>query len=197
MGQAASAASGCRLGRDSFRRCCPRNAVSARHRRSRRWPARRRWGPSDPCVGPWRRSSRRVASARAGGPPDPRTVRGRRGLGPIPAVECDACRRESPAVVQPRRLDALFGKRPKVGAQMFEQASRVVSGRYRLDHCDVVARARAFEAPSVGQRGSVISLDDVEDWSGVPAPAFRGRSPDVLDGVGGRVRGRAASGGVR
>ena len=48
----------------------------------------------------------------------------------------------------------------------------MVSDRYRLDHCDVVARARAFEAPSVGPRGSVMSLDDVEDRSGVPAPRF-------------------------
>ena len=77
-----------------------------------------------------------------------------------------------PRLYDHARLDALFGKRPEEGARMFEQAARVVSGRYRLDHCDVVARARAFEAPPVGQRGSVMSLDDVEERSGVPAPRF-------------------------
>ena len=55
---------------------------------------------------------------------------------------------------------------------MFERAARAVSRRYRLDHHDVVARARAFEAPPVGQRGGAMSLDDVEDRSGVPAPRF-------------------------
>ena len=53
---------------------------------------------------------------------------------------------------------------------MFEQAARAVSRSYRLDHHDVVARARAFEAPPAGQRGGAMSLDDVEDRSGVPAP---------------------------
>ncbi len=77
-----------------------------------------------------------------------------------------------PRLYNHARLDALFGKRPEEGARMFEQAARAVSGRYRLDHRDVVARARAFEAPAVGQRGSVMSLDDVEDRSGVPAPRF-------------------------
>ena len=47
-----------------------------------------------------------------------------------------------------------------------------MSGRYRLDHHDVVARARAFEAPPAGQRGGVMSLDDLEDRSGVQAPRF-------------------------
>ena len=77
-----------------------------------------------------------------------------------------------PRLYDHARLDALFGRRPEEGARMFEQAARAVSGRYRLDHHDVVARARAFEAPAVGQRGGVMSLDDVEDRSGVPAPRF-------------------------
>ena len=77
-----------------------------------------------------------------------------------------------PRLYNHARLDALFGRRPEEGARMFEQAARTVSGRYRLDHHDVVARARAFEAPPVGQRGGIMSLDDVEDRSGVPAPRF-------------------------
>ncbi|MCY4602066.1 MAG: hypothetical protein OXF27_19355 [Acidobacteria bacterium] len=74
-----------------------------------------------------------------------------------------------PRLYDHARLDALFGRRPEEGARMFEQAARAVSRRYRLDHHDVVARARAFEAPA-GQRGGVMSLDDVEDRTGVPAP---------------------------
>ena len=77
-----------------------------------------------------------------------------------------------PRLYNHARLDALFGRRPEEGARMFEQAARAVSRRYRLDHHDVVARARAFEAPPVGQRGGVMSLNDVEDRSGVPAPCF-------------------------
>ena len=77
-----------------------------------------------------------------------------------------------PRLYDHARLDVLFGRRPEEGARMFEQAARAVSGRYRLDHHDVVARARAFEAPAVGQRGGAMSLDDVEDRSGVPAPRF-------------------------
>ncbi len=77
-----------------------------------------------------------------------------------------------PRLYDHARLDALFGRRPEEGARMFEQAARAVSRRYRLDHHDVVARARAFEAPPAGQRGGVMSLDDVEDRSGVPAPRF-------------------------
>ena len=77
-----------------------------------------------------------------------------------------------PRLYDHARLDALFGRRPEEGARMFEQAARAVSRRYRLDHHDVVARARAFEAPPAGQRGGVMSLDDIEDRSGVPAPRF-------------------------
>ncbi len=77
-----------------------------------------------------------------------------------------------PRLYDHARMDALFGRRQEEGARMFEQAARAVSGRYRLDHRDVVTRARAFEAPAVGQRGGTMSLDDVEDRSGVPAPRF-------------------------
>ena len=77
-----------------------------------------------------------------------------------------------PRLYDHARLDALFGRRPEEGARMFEQAARVVSDRYRLDHRDVLARARAFESQAVGQRDGVMSLDDVEDRSGVPVPRF-------------------------
>lgn len=77
-----------------------------------------------------------------------------------------------PRLYDHARLDTLIGKRPEEGARMFEQAAQVVSDRYRLDHRDVAARARAFEAPPVGQRGGVVSLDDLEDRTGVPAPRF-------------------------
>ena len=77
-----------------------------------------------------------------------------------------------PRLYDHARLDALFGRRPEDGTRMFEQAARVVSDRYRLDHRDVLARARAFEAPPVGQRDGVMSLDDVGDRTGVPAPRF-------------------------
>ena len=77
-----------------------------------------------------------------------------------------------PRLYDHARLDALFGRRPEEGARMFEQAAWAVSERYQLDHRAVAARARAFEAPPVGQRGGTMSLDDIEDRSGAPAPRF-------------------------
>ena len=75
-----------------------------------------------------------------------------------------------PRLYDHARLDRLFGKDPAEGARRFDDATRVLCGRYRLDRSDVVSRARAFEAKPAGDRARVSALDEIEDRSGVPAP---------------------------
>ena len=75
-----------------------------------------------------------------------------------------------PRLYDHARLDRLFGKDPAEGARMFDDATRVLCSRYRLDRPGVVSRARAFEAKPVGDRPGILALDEIEDRPGVPAP---------------------------
>ena len=77
-----------------------------------------------------------------------------------------------PRLYDHARLDRLFGKDLVEGARMFDDATRVLCGRYRLDRSGVVSRARAFEAEPVGDRAGVLALDEIEDRTGVPAARF-------------------------
>ena len=77
-----------------------------------------------------------------------------------------------PRLYDHARLDRLFGKDPAEGVRMFDDATRVLCGRYRLDRSGVVSRARAFEAKPVGDRAGVVALDEIEDRTGVPAARF-------------------------
>ena len=77
-----------------------------------------------------------------------------------------------PRLYDHARLDRLFGKDPAEGARMFDDATRVLCGRYRLDRSGVVSRARAFEAKPVGDRAGVVALHDIEDRTGGPAPRY-------------------------
>ena len=77
-----------------------------------------------------------------------------------------------PRLYDHARLDRLFGRDPTEGATMFDDATRVLCGRYRLDRSGVVSRARAFEAKPVGDREGVSALDEIEGRTGVPAARF-------------------------
>ncbi len=70
------------------------------------------------------------------------------------------------------RLDRLFGRDPAEGARMFDDATRVLCDRYRLDRSGVASRARAFEAKPVGYRAGVSALDEIEDRPGAPVARF-------------------------
>ena len=67
------------------------------------------------------------------------------------------------------RLDRLFGRDPAEGARVFDDATRVLCGRYGLDRSGVVSRARAFEAKPVSDRAGVSALDGIDDRTGAPA----------------------------
>ena len=77
-----------------------------------------------------------------------------------------------PRLYDHARLDRLFGKDPAEGVRMFDDATRALCDRYRLDRSGFVSRARAFEAKPVGDRAGVLALDETEDRTGVPAARF-------------------------